>query len=208
LQSVSAINGIFIGSPNELDAFESDIAVRLMGLILGYFWRLNDSGRGCRNYKIGTKLRRLELSQLQWSFALDSPLGYPPKTYYGPLFLAFGLIRTCGEFCLGGFTAASPGIGPFAGPGIGGSPGGWIGKGVADACGIRGCPGGATIGTGIPWGFIGVCSFWNEDDDIFIGGSGDTPPKLPGIDNSFICGCIGFSESLVIIFDWWNSPLV
>ena len=62
---VSAINGIFIGSSNELGAFESGIAARLMGLvpsvIFGGFMTLSVVGITA---KLAPKLRRLELHQL------------------------------------------------------------------------------------------------------------------------------------------------
>lgn len=62
---VSAINGIFIGSSNELGAFESGIAARLMGLvpsvIFGGVMTLSIAGMTA---KLAPKLRQLELSQL------------------------------------------------------------------------------------------------------------------------------------------------
>ncbi len=63
---VSAINGIFIGSSNELGAFESGLAARLMGLlpsvIFGGLMTLSVVGITA---KFAPKLRNLELSQLQ-----------------------------------------------------------------------------------------------------------------------------------------------
>ncbi|QWF72402.1 MFS transporter [Methylomonas paludis] len=63
---VSAISGIFIGSSNELGAFESGIAARLMGLvpsvIFGGTMTLIVVGATA---KLAPKLRRLELGQLQ-----------------------------------------------------------------------------------------------------------------------------------------------
>ena len=62
---VSAINGIFIGSSNELGAFESGLAARLMGLIpsviFGGIMTLTVVGATA---KLAPKLRRLELHQL------------------------------------------------------------------------------------------------------------------------------------------------
>lgn len=62
---VSAINGIFIGSSNELGAFESGIAARLMGLvpsvIFGGIMTLSVVGITA---KLAPKLRQLELHQL------------------------------------------------------------------------------------------------------------------------------------------------
>jgi MFS family permease len=62
---VSAINGIFIGSSNELGAFESGVAARLMGLvpsvIFGGFMTLSVVGITA---KLAPKLRKLELQQL------------------------------------------------------------------------------------------------------------------------------------------------
>ena len=63
---VSAINGIFIGSSNELGAFESGIAARLIGLvpsvIFGGAMTLIIVGI---TTKLAPKLRRLELHQLK-----------------------------------------------------------------------------------------------------------------------------------------------
>jgi hypothetical protein len=62
---VSAINGIFIGSSNELGAFESGLAARLLGLvpsvIFGGMMTLTVVGITA---KLAPKLRKLELSQL------------------------------------------------------------------------------------------------------------------------------------------------
>ena len=62
---VSAINGIFIGSSNELGAFESGLSARLLGLvpsvIFGGAMTLLVVGATAR---LAPKLRRLELSQL------------------------------------------------------------------------------------------------------------------------------------------------
>ena len=62
---VSAINGIFIGSSNELGAFESGVAAKLMGLvpsvIFGGFVTLGVVGITA---KLAPKLRELELHQL------------------------------------------------------------------------------------------------------------------------------------------------
>lgn len=63
---VSAINGIFIGSSNELGAFESGLAARLLGLvpsvIFGGLMTLTVVGVTA---KVAPKLRRLQLHQLQ-----------------------------------------------------------------------------------------------------------------------------------------------
>ena len=62
---VSAINGIFIGSSNELGAFESGVAAKIMGLIpsviFGGFVTLGVVGITA---KLAPKLRDLELHQL------------------------------------------------------------------------------------------------------------------------------------------------
>jgi hypothetical protein len=62
---VSAINGIFIGSSNELGAFESGTTARLMGLvpsvIFGGLMTLSVVGV---TSKLAPKLRKLELHQL------------------------------------------------------------------------------------------------------------------------------------------------
>jgi len=63
---VAAINGIFIGSSNELGAFESGVAARLLGLVPSVVF-----GGGMTllvvavTAKCAPKLRRLELDQLQ-----------------------------------------------------------------------------------------------------------------------------------------------
>jgi MFS family permease len=63
---VSAINGIFIGSSNELGAFESGIAARLMGLVPSVvFGGVMTLTVVVATAKLAPKLRRLELSQLQ-----------------------------------------------------------------------------------------------------------------------------------------------
>jgi MFS family permease len=63
---VSAINGIFIGSSNELGAFESGVAARLFGLvpsvIFGGMMTLTVVGITA---KIAPKLRNLEINQLK-----------------------------------------------------------------------------------------------------------------------------------------------
>ena len=62
---VSAINGIFIGSSNELGAFESGLAARLLGLvpsvIFGGVMTLSVVGITA---KVAPQLRKLELHQL------------------------------------------------------------------------------------------------------------------------------------------------
>jgi hypothetical protein len=62
---VSAINGIFIGSSNELGAFESGVMARLMGLapsvIFGGLMTLGVVGIAAKK---APKLRELELQQL------------------------------------------------------------------------------------------------------------------------------------------------
>ena len=62
---VSSINGIFIGSSNELGAFESGVAARLMGLVPSLIFG------GCMTLavvgataKLAPKLRRLDLRDL------------------------------------------------------------------------------------------------------------------------------------------------
>lgn len=63
---VSAINGIFIGSSNELGAFESGVAARFLGLVpsvvFGGLMTLGVVGMAAR---FAPKLRKLGLSQLQ-----------------------------------------------------------------------------------------------------------------------------------------------
>ena len=62
---VSAINGIFIGSSNELGAFESGVAARLMGLVPSVvFGGLMTLGVVGITAKFAPKLRNLELNQL------------------------------------------------------------------------------------------------------------------------------------------------
>lgn len=62
---VSAINGIFIGSSNELGAFESGLAARLMGLVPSViFGGLMTLGVVGITARFAPKLRRLELQQL------------------------------------------------------------------------------------------------------------------------------------------------
>jgi len=63
---VSAINGIFIGSSNELGAFESGVAARLMGLVPSVvFGGVMTLIVVTATAKLAPKLRRLELDQLQ-----------------------------------------------------------------------------------------------------------------------------------------------
>jgi MFS family permease len=63
---VSAINGIFIGSSNELGAFESGITARLMGLVPSVvFGGAMTLVVVAATAKLAPKLRRLELQQLQ-----------------------------------------------------------------------------------------------------------------------------------------------
>jgi hypothetical protein len=62
---VSAINGIFIGSSNELGAFESGVAARLMGLIPSViFGGMMTMAVVVGVAKAAPKLRDLELNQL------------------------------------------------------------------------------------------------------------------------------------------------
>jgi len=62
---VSAINGIFIGSSNELGAFESGLAARFMGLVPSVlFGGLMTLGVVGVTAKWAPKLRKLELHQL------------------------------------------------------------------------------------------------------------------------------------------------
>ncbi|MDD5578005.1 MAG: MFS transporter [Methylobacter sp.] len=62
---VSAINGIFIGSSNELGAFESGITARLMGLVPSViFGGIMTLTVVAATAKMAPKLRRLELHQL------------------------------------------------------------------------------------------------------------------------------------------------
>jgi len=63
---VSAINGIFIGSSNELGAFESGLAARLMGLVPSViFGGTMTLLVVATTAKMAPKLRRLDLRQLQ-----------------------------------------------------------------------------------------------------------------------------------------------
>jgi len=63
---VSAITGIFIGSSNELGAFESGVAAKLLGLIPSViFGGLMTLGVVGATAKLAPKLRALELNQLQ-----------------------------------------------------------------------------------------------------------------------------------------------
>jgi MFS family permease len=63
---VSAINGIFIGSSNELGAFESGVAARLLGLVPSViFGGVMTLIVVAATAKLAPKLRRLEISQLQ-----------------------------------------------------------------------------------------------------------------------------------------------
>jgi len=62
---VSAINGIFIGSSNELGAFESGLAARLLGLVPSVvFGGMMTLGIVGVTAKIAPQLRKLELHQL------------------------------------------------------------------------------------------------------------------------------------------------
>ena len=62
---VSAINGIFIGSSNELGAFESGLAARLLGLVPSViFGGLMTLAVVAATARLAPKLRRLELHQL------------------------------------------------------------------------------------------------------------------------------------------------
>ena len=62
---VSAINGIFIGSSNELGAFESGLAARLMGLIPSViFGGIMTLAVVASTAKLAPKLRKLDLQQL------------------------------------------------------------------------------------------------------------------------------------------------
>lgn len=63
---VSAINGIFIGSSNELGAFESGVAARLMGLVPSVvFGGLMTLGVVATTAKFNPTLKQLELNQLK-----------------------------------------------------------------------------------------------------------------------------------------------
>jgi len=62
---VSAINGIFIGSSNELGAFESGLAARLLGLVPSViFGGMMTLGIVAVTAKAAPQLRKLELHQL------------------------------------------------------------------------------------------------------------------------------------------------
>lgn len=62
---VAAINGIFIGSSNELGAFESGVAAKLMGLVPSViFGGMMTLGVVATTAKLAPKLRKLELSHL------------------------------------------------------------------------------------------------------------------------------------------------
>lgn len=62
---VSAINGIFIGSSNELGAFESGVAARLLGLVPSVvFGGMMTLGVVVATAKLAPRLRRLELRDL------------------------------------------------------------------------------------------------------------------------------------------------
>ncbi|MEJ7747323.1 MAG: MFS transporter [Luteimonas sp.] len=63
---VSSINGIFIGSSNELGAFESGLAARILGLVPSViFGGLMTLGVVAATAKLAPKLRRLDLHDLQ-----------------------------------------------------------------------------------------------------------------------------------------------
>ena len=63
---VSAINGIFIGSSNELGAFESGLTARLMGLVPSVvFGGIMTILVVSATAKLAPKLRKLELDQLK-----------------------------------------------------------------------------------------------------------------------------------------------
>jgi hypothetical protein len=62
---VSAINGIFIGSSNELGAFESGLAARLLGLVPSViFGGMMTLGIVAVTAKVAPQLRKLQLHQL------------------------------------------------------------------------------------------------------------------------------------------------
>ena len=62
---VSSINGIFIGSSNELGAFESGVAARLMGLVPSVvFGGCMTLGVVAATAKLAPRLRRLDLADL------------------------------------------------------------------------------------------------------------------------------------------------
>ena len=63
---VASINGIFIGSSNELGAFESGVAARLLGLVPSViFGGCMTLGVVAATAKLAPKLRRLDLRDLQ-----------------------------------------------------------------------------------------------------------------------------------------------
>jgi predicted MFS family arabinose efflux permease len=63
---VASINGIFIGSSNELGAFESGVAARLMGLVPSViFGGLMTLGVVGATAKLAPRLRKLDLNDLQ-----------------------------------------------------------------------------------------------------------------------------------------------
>jgi hypothetical protein len=63
---VSAISGIFIGSSNELGAFESGVAARLMGLVPSVvFGGVMSLGIVVATARLAPRLRRLNLHHLQ-----------------------------------------------------------------------------------------------------------------------------------------------
>ena len=65
---VSSINGIFIGSSNELGAFESGVAARLLGLVPSViFGGCMTLGVVAATARLAPKLRRLDLRQLEAS---------------------------------------------------------------------------------------------------------------------------------------------
>jgi MFS family permease len=62
---VSAINGLFIGSSNELGAFESGVAARLMGLVPSViFGGMMTLGVVAATAKLAPRLRKLDLQDL------------------------------------------------------------------------------------------------------------------------------------------------
>jgi hypothetical protein len=63
---VSAINGIFIGSSNELGAFESGLAARVMGLVPSViFGGAMSLAIVAVTARLAPKLRKLNLQQLR-----------------------------------------------------------------------------------------------------------------------------------------------
>jgi MFS family permease len=62
---VASINGIFIGSSNELGAFESGVAAKLLGLVPSViFGGCMTLGVVAATARLAPKLRRLDLRQL------------------------------------------------------------------------------------------------------------------------------------------------